>query len=175
MRGKDREEVRVQRWRQMGMVSWTVLKDSGFYTDWDHPITGGCWAEDWPILTYPLTASCGCSIEMWLKGCTGGTVKPHRRVLKWLLKQDGSHGGVGGLEKSEDSGYILKVEWTWFLDWLNVSCERKRRVQNDWSFGLSSWKDKAVINRDGEECMRWQLWEERNIRSSAVEILSLIC
>lgn len=33
MRGKDREEVRVQRWRQMGMVSWTVLKDSGFYPE----------------------------------------------------------------------------------------------------------------------------------------------
>ena len=59
------------------------------------------------------------------------------------LNLDGSHEEA---EKSVDSGYILQVKQTRVLDGLNGSCERKKGVQNDRSFGLSRWKDKAAIN-----------------------------
>lgn len=50
-----------------------------------------------------------------------------------------------GVRNERFLNIYMKVELTRVLDGLDVSCERKR-IQNGSSFGLSSWKNKVVIN-----------------------------
>lgn len=53
---------------------------------------------------------------------------------------------VMGVRNERILNIYVKVELTRVLDGLDVSSERKRRVQNGSSFGLSRWKNKVVIN-----------------------------
>lgn len=53
---------------------------------------------------------------------------------------------VMGVRNGRILNIYMKVELARVLDGLDVSCERKKRVQNGSSFGLSSWKKKVVIN-----------------------------
>lgn len=48
---------------------------------------------------------------------------------------------------SSDGGEKL----TRYLDGLDGSCVRKKRVQNGSSFGVSGWKGNVVINCYGED------------------------
>lgn len=128
-----------------------VVKGFGFHSEWHPPVIWGSWSN----LPFNRTTLAALLRLHW-NGAMIKPVKPCRSVLQWwptLHQDDSSDGG----EKREDSEYILKGELTRFLDGLDVSCERKRRVKKDSGFGLSSCKDKVVINWDGEGCGKRKL------------------
>lgn len=58
--------------------------------------------------------------------------------------------------------YILSIKTTGFAYVLNMRCERKKGVQEDFKiFGLKNWKDEVTIYSNREEYDQNTFWERQ--------------